>query len=220
MLFLLAADAVLAQGITPFDSSEALHFSRVTREAKQAGYANPVVVGRGSEPMKALFAVLATKKQEGVLLAMLSPGSGATSICELERAATPVDIAVDDVRFLPFLENPALIDAAVLHKPFMLESSGSFETHHLMRRKGKALSACGEFAGSATSWSSKGMGSMGSSRRITVEKLPSEQNLLFRVTTVETTMEQAPGVDTARTLTRNESVKTYELPPKGPFIVR
>ena len=214
--FMFLSATALAQGITPFDSSEALHFARVAREAKKAGYADPVVVGRGSGEMNTLFAVLATSKQAGVLLAMHSPGKGAASIAELERGDNPADLGVTDVRFLRFLDSAALVDAAVLHEPPTLESSRRYETHHLLRRKGKALSACCEFAGNATSSSAKGGQSIGTSSRIAIEKTASGPTLQFRITTVDLSLLQDPGVDTMRTVSRNEIIKNYELPVTGP----
>jgi hypothetical protein len=216
LAFTILSAPTLAQGITPFDSSEALHFARVTREAKKAGYADPVVVGRGSGEMNTLFAVLATSKQTGVLLAMHSPGKGAASIAELERGSSPTDLGVTDVRFLRFLDSASLVDAAVLHEPQMLESSRRFETHHLLRRKGKALSTCCEFAGNATSSSAKNGQSVGTSSRIAIEKIASGPTLQFRITTVDLSLLQDPGVDTMRTVSRNETIKTYELPVTGP----
>ena len=218
--FTLAGTASRAQGISAVDSVEAARFATVLRETARAGYANPVVVARGANELNALFAVLATRAHKGVLLVLLSAGGGAASLAEVESGNTPADIGVRGVSFSPFLGVPDLLDAIVTHEPFMLESSRRFDTHHLLRCSGKMLTACCEFEGAAHSSSSKGMRSSGSTRSVTFEKLPSEKNLLVRVHTVDEETEQADRSAVPKTVSRNETVKDYEMPASGPCRAR
>lgn len=221
----LASGMILAapargQGLSSGDAREAARFDAVVRATMQAGYTNPIVVGHGDSATDALFALLATRSGGGVLIAVLEPtGSTHPQPVEVERAQTPAEIGVRGIRFTVFLGDSGLADLVVSHEPFMLETSRRFETHHLLRRSGTRLESVCDFPGSDGSSTSKGMGSVTSSRHVTVERTPGGDTFRFMVRTVDETTEQAPH-QAAVTTSRRESTREYYLPSTGTCVAR
>jgi hypothetical protein len=217
---MLAAPA-RGQGLSAGDARESARFDAVVRAATQAGYANPLVVGHGDSASDALFALLATRSGGGVLIALLEPTATThAQPVEVERAQTPAGIGVRGIRFTVFLGDSSLTDLVVSHEPFMLETSRRFETHHLLRRSGTLLASVCDFPGSDGSSSSKGMGSITSSRHVTVERTSGGDRSRFLVRTVDETTEQAPHQAAVVTTARRESTREYYLPSTGACVAR
>ena len=212
---MIVAAPAAGQGISGSDPGETARFDAVVRAASRAGYAQPIVVGHGDSATGALFALLATRNGSGVLIALSEPaGTAPAQAAELERDRTPAQLGVRGIQFTVFLGDSDLYDVVVSHEPFMLETSRRFETHHVLRRRGARLESVCEFPGSAGSSSSKGMGSVTSSRRVSVERVAGGATLRFRVKTIDETTErsrQDPPVTTAH----SESSKQYELTATG-----
>jgi hypothetical protein len=209
------------QGLSPTDEREAARFAAMVRAAEQAGYAQPVVVGHGDGAADALFVLLATREGHGVLIAQSEPaGGGRAQPVELERAPEPADLGVRGLRFAAFLGTPGLVDVVVGHEPFTLESSRRFETHHVLRRRGARLEAACEFPGDATSSASKGIGSITSTRRVTVARIAGGPAPGFRVTTTDETAEQANHQATPVSTARRVSSTSYDLPAAGVCVER
>ena len=118
-----------------------------------------------------------------------------------------------DVRFTSFLGARDLFDIEVDHQPFMLETSRTFSTHHVLRRQGDALSAVCDLDGGSSSSYSKGIGSNITTREVTVTRVPGVA-ISFSVRTVAKTV-QRHGRDAAPTIDSTISVKWYEVPAVG-----
>jgi hypothetical protein len=213
---LFLAGAVLATPLhgqrgTP-DSAQS---SRVIAGIRGSGFSRAMVIGHGAGPLDALFALSAVARDaSGVLLVMLEPGGPATHPVVVERARTPADLGVHGVRFSPFLGTRDLIDVEITHQPFMLETSRTFISHHLLRRQGDALSLVCDLDGGSYSSFSKGIGSNTTTREVTITRVPGTA-LIFTVRVVAKIVQQrdrasAPVVDSTI------SVKWYELPVVGP----
>lgn len=211
---LCGASAVRGQTLTPSDAAEGARFAAAVRAAVQGGYAHAVVVGHGEGAMDSLFALTAERGGSGVLIVLAESGTRRTRAAELERARTPADLGLRGIRLEPFLGSSDLVDVVVRHEPFQLETSRSFTTHHLVRRGAAGLEAACEFAGEASSSSSKGIGSVTSTRSVTVEPAAGGPGRRFAVRIVDETTErsrQAPPVVTAHA----DSTIRFELPAAG-----
>jgi hypothetical protein len=222
LTYVLASGMIVAapargQGISAGDQREAARFDVIVRAATQAGYAQPIVVGHGDSTTDALFALLATRNGSGVLIAVSEPtGSAPAQPIELERDRTPAQLGIRGIQFTVFLGDSDLYDLVVNHEPFMLETSRRFETHHVLRRRGTRLESACEFPGSDASSSSKGMGSVSGSRRVTVERVSGGVTLRFLVRTVDETTERSSRQAAPVSTSHSESTKEYELPATGP----
>lgn len=189
--------------------------SRAIAGIRGSGFSRAVVIGHGAGPLDALFALSAVARDEsGVLLVVLEPGGPAAHPVVVERAHTPADLGVHGVRFLPFLGTRDLVDVEVTHQPFMLETSRTFSTHHLLRRQGETLSLVCDLEGGSFSSFSKGIGSNTTTREVTITRVPGTA-MIFTVRVVAKIVQQrdrasAPVVDSTI------SVKWYELPVVGP----
>ena len=212
---MIVAAPATAQGISGSDPGETARFDAVVRAAARAGYSQPIVVGHGDSATDALFALLATRSGNGVLIALSEPrGTAPAQPVELERDRTPAQLGVRGIQFTVFLGDSDLYDIVVSHEPFMLETSRRFDTHHVLRRRGASLESVCEFPGNDVSSSSKGMGSVTSSRRVSVERVAGGAMLSFRVKTIDETTErsrQDPPVTTAH----SESSRQFEFPATG-----
>ena len=213
-LAVAGAVAARGQGLTPTDAKEASRFQAVVRASAQAGYLQPLVVAHGEGATDSLFVLLATREGKGVLIALLEPaGSASVRPAELERDQTPAQLGIRGITFTRFLSASDVYDLVVGHDPFMLEMSRHFETHHVLRRQGTNLDLACEFPGSSTSSASKGIGSIGQTNRVTVERVPGGTPFRFFVKTVEERTEQSGNQ--AATSSRSETTKEYELPSSG-----
>jgi len=212
---LFAAGAALA---TPLHgqrgASDSARSSRVIAGIRGNGFSSAVVIGHGAGPLEGLFALTAVARDEsGVLLVMPEPGGSAAHPVVVERAHTPADLGVHGVRFSPFLGTRDLVDVEVTHQPFMLETSRTFTSHHLLRRQGEALSLVCDLEGGSFSSFSKGIGSNTTTREVTITRVPGAP-LIFTVRVVAKIVQQrdrasAPVIDST------VSVKWYELPVVG-----
>jgi hypothetical protein len=213
---MVAAVPMRGQSISPSDQGEAARFDAIVGAATRAGYTAPTVVGHGTGPTDALFALLATRNDSGVLIALSEPaGSGPAQPAELERDKTPAQLGVRGIQFNGFLGESGVYDVVVDHEPFMLETSRSFETHHVLRRGENGLETACAFPGNDTSSSSKGVGSITGTRRVTVERLSGGATLRFLVRTIDETTEQAPNQAAPVTTAHTESTRQYDLPAAG-----
>ncbi len=211
---LAPATIAMAQGVSPVDQREAARFGAVRQAATRAGYANIVVVGHGEGAHDALFALTATRGDSGALVVVAQRGGRTVRPVELERAATPAALGLRGIDFDTFLGDSSLVDVGVTHEPFMLETSRRFATHHLVRQTAAGLSAVCEFPGEASSSTSKGIGSMRSDRRITVERLAGTGDLRFSDREVNQTTESSRGAAPVTTV-QSDSTRAYILPATG-----
>jgi hypothetical protein len=213
---LLVAGAVLAN---PLDAqrgtSDSARSSRVIVAVANGGYARALVIGHGSGATDALFALSAVARDaSGVLLVALEPGGPASHTVVVERARTPADLGVHGVRFTPFLGTRDLIDVEVTHQPFLLETSRTFTTHHLLRRQGDALTLVCDLDGGSFSSYSKGIGSNTTTREVTITRVPGTA-VIFSVRVVAKITQQRDR-ESVPTVDSTTSVKWYELPVVGP----
>ena len=201
-----------AQGITPLNDQEKQRFETVQHTLEKTGYTAVVPVGHGQGANEALFAMTAMHNGKGVLVIALELNEGNTmSVVEIESDKTPAEIGIHGISFQPFLGENNLVDVVVSHRPFRLEESYSFDSHHVLRKQDAALSLACDFAGASTSSYSKGIGSTTSQRTVTVEKLAGVKNLQFEVKAIqETTRQPAQGKPE-----RSESLQRYELEATG-----
>jgi len=214
-LAMLAGREAVGQTITPDGPAQAARFEAARQAVARAGYTNPAVVGAGTGATAPLLALLGTRENAGALV-VVRIGTGASGPAALETAATPADLSIRGITFGPFLDSAGLFDVVVHHAPFMLETSRTFDTHHLVRQQGGTLQPVCEFAGDASSTASKGIGSIRSTRHVTIDPRPSTpaNSVSFDVTTVDETITQtgnAPPATTART----EAHLTFVLPAGG-----
>lgn len=213
---MIVAAPARGQGISGSDPRETARFDAMVRAAARAGYAQPIVVGHGDSATDALFALLATRNGNGVLIALTEPtGSTPAQPAELERDRTPAQLGIRGIQFTVFLGDSDLYDLVVSHEPFMLETSRRFETHHVLRRRGTRLESVCEFPGNDGSSSSKGMGSVTSARRVSVERVSGGVTLRFLVRTIDETTEQSSNQAARVTTSHSESSKQYDLPATG-----
>jgi len=221
LTYALASGMIVAapahgQGISAGDQREAARFEAIVRAATRAGYAQPIVVGHGDSATDALFALLATRNGSGVLIVLSEPaGSTPAQPVEIEHDQTPAQLGVRGIRFTVFLGDSDLYDVVVNHEPFMLETSHRFETHHVVRRRGTRLESACEFPGDDASSTSKGMGSVSSARRVTVERVSGGVTFAFLVRTTEETTEQSSHQAAPASTTHRESSRQYDLPATG-----
>ena len=213
---MIVATPARGQGISASDQREAARFDAVVRAATKAGYAHPIVVGHGDSATDALFALLATRNGSGVLIALLEP-TGATPAqpIELEHDQTPAQLGIRGIQFTVFLGDSGLYDLVVNREPFMLETSRRFETHHVLRRRGTRLESACEFPGNDGSSSSKGMGSLTSARRVSVERVSGGETFRFVVKTIDETTERSSQQTAPVSTSHQESSKQYDLPATG-----
>jgi hypothetical protein len=213
---LLIAVAALAAPLggqrTTLDSARS---SRVIAGIRTGGYTRAVVIGHGAGSTDAMFVLSAVARDEsGVLLVTLEPGGAATHPVVIERARMPADLGVHGVRIMPFLGSRELVDVEVTHQPFVLETSRTFTTHHLLRRQGEALSLVCDLDGGSSSSFSKGIGSNTTTREVTISRVPGPA-LVFSVRVVARIVAQRDRAS-APTVDSTSSVKWYELPLVGP----
>ena len=214
-LALLTAAPARGQGVSPADPREAARFEAVVRAATRAGYAQPMVVAHGVGDADSLFALLATRGDSGVLIVLREPaGPASAQPVELEHDRTPAQFGIRGIQFNVFLGRAGLTDVVVNHEPLTLEMSRQFETHHVLRRSGATIEPACQFPGSSTTSSSKGIGSVTGTRRVTVSQVSSGGPLRFRVTTVDETTEQS-GRQAATTTAHTETTRQFELPAAG-----
>ncbi|HEY2805668.1 MAG TPA: hypothetical protein VGI92_07420 [Gemmatimonadales bacterium] len=214
---LAVAPAARAQGVSTTDAREATRFAAVVRAASRAGYANAVVVGHGeSAATDSIFALTATRADSGVLILVLQQQSAGAAArpAELERASTPADLGLRGITFASFLGANGIVDVVVNHVPFQLESSRSFETHHLVRRAASGLDAACEFPGQSTSSASKGIGSIQGASRVTITRTGQGLPIEFMVRQVDQTTEQSRGAAPV-TSVQSDSTRRYQLPSSG-----
>jgi hypothetical protein len=196
-------------------TSDSARFSRVIVGIENSGYTRALAINHGSGSTDALFAISAVARDEsGVLLVTLEPGGPASHPVVVERARTPADLGVQRIQFTPFLGTRDLVDVEVTHQPFLLETSRTFTTHHLLRRQGEALSLVCDLEGGSFSSFSKGIGSNTTTRDVTITRVPGTA-LVFSVRVVAKIVQQR-NRESAATVDSTTSVKWYELPVVGP----
>jgi hypothetical protein len=223
MLLVLIRTVAGAQGMSPLNDAEKTRFERVTHAVEKAGYKAPMIVGHGQGTTGSLFVLLATRGDSGVLVVTADPGPMAVAKpIVLERDRDPAQLGVRGVRFDSFLGATGLFDVEVQHEPFQLESSRRFSTHHIVRG-GKAglVNAC-EFGGDMSSSASKGIGSITSTRRVTIAKAKDARPLTFDVMIftfdvkfIDETIERRNRETVPTVTAHNESRTRYELPESG-----
>jgi hypothetical protein len=210
---------VRAQIITPADAKEAARFAAVAKAVAKAGYANPGIVAHGSGTADSLFALLATSGGKGVLVVVAEPAaSAAVAPLVLETDRTPADIGVHGVTFTPsFLGASELVDIDVAHRPFRLETSSAFDTHHVVRRGRSTITPACDFAGGAQSSTSKGIGSVNTVRTTAIERVSSAAGMVtFDVKYADEVQRRQTNDATAPVeRTTTTSRKRYELPTAG-----
>lgn len=205
--------ALHGQGLSPNDAREGARFARVASAVSNAGFRNPVVVGHGTGQGDALFTLLATRRDTGVLVAVLDPGSATARPVLLEHAHTPADLGVRGVQFTRFLGTRDLYDVEINHQPFTLETSHTFSTHHILRLQGDALVLVCDLDGGSSSSYSKGIGSNTTTRDVTIARLPGAA-VVFSVRVTAKTVQRRGG-EVATATDSSENVKWYEIPPVG-----
>jgi hypothetical protein len=196
-------------------AADSARLSRVIAGVRSAGYARAALIGHGAGTADALFVLSAAARGgSGVLLVTVEPGGSGVHPVVLERARTPADLGVHDVRFTSFLGTRDLFDVEVRHQPFMLETNRTFSTHHVLRRQGDALSAVCDLDGGSSSSYSKGIGSNTTTREVTITRVPGTV-INFSVRMVAKTV-QRHDRDAAPTIDSTISVRWYEVPVVGP----
>jgi hypothetical protein len=108
----------------------------------------------------------------------------------VETDSTPANIGVHGIRFERFLNDAALVDVVVGHRPFLLESTSEFERHHVLRVKGTTIEAACDFDGNSRSGSAKGARSVYSAGTVTIKMVSGGGTLVFDVKKVEETTER------------------------------
>ena len=212
----LGASAAAGQAISANDAREAARFTRVVQRVNGGGYSDAVVVGHGAGAADAFFVLTATTRGDsGVLIATVELTDAMAYPVVLERGKTPADIGLGGVEIAPFLGSRDLFDIEVSHRPFMLETSRTFATHHIVQRAGEALASKCDVDGSASASTStsKGIGSMTSGRYVTIDPVPG-QPMLFMVTVIEKTT-RPQDREPATTYDSTQSTRRYELQPTG-----
>ncbi len=123
------------------------------------------LVGHGEAELDGWFLAYATRSDSGVLLVAVEPELRSLV---LERAKAAADIGLNGYRLFPFLGMKDVYDVEVLHHPFMLETTQTFSTHHIVRRTGLVLEQMCEFRGDSRAESSKGIGPRESFETVTI----------------------------------------------------
>jgi hypothetical protein len=211
-LTFLAVSVAAAQGVSPDGPQQAARFDAVTHTVTKAGYTAPHVIGSTSDTTGAVFIVLAARGGKGSLLAVVEPDG---TPVEIETGENPAAMGVSGVHFEPFLGAVGVMDVVVGHKLHQLETSSTFERHHILRRRGKVLTGACNFDGSSTSSTAKGPRSVTSTRTVSIEKVMTQGGpFLFDVKSVEETSERTDS-GPSTSLGRHDSAKRYDLPMSG-----
>ncbi len=119
------------------------------------------------------------------------------------------------IEFGAFLQRSDYLDVVVNHEPFMLETSRRFESHHVLRHHGASLEPACQFDGNATSSSSKGIGSMTSTRRVTAAPVGTGTPFRFDVATIDETTESSGPRAAPAVTSHTQAVAHYEVPATG-----
>ena len=212
---LVVAAAVCAGPLTGQSSpSDSAVLGRIARRLLESGFSRPLLVARGAGPTAAVYALTALARGDsGVLLLALDAGSAGSRPIVSERAATRADLGIRSVEIGAFLGTRNLLDVAVLHQPFLLETSRTFLTHHVIRQQAETLTGVCDLEGGSSSSYSKGIGSNTATRDVAIARVPGSA-VRFSVRVTTKTIDRPSG-DARSSVDSSTSVRWYEIPPVG-----
>lgn len=212
---LVVTAAAMAGPLTGQSSpSDSAVMGRITRRLLESGFSHPRLFANGAGLSATVYAVTASARGDsGVLLVTLDQGSAASRPIVVERAATPADLGIRSVEIGTFLATRNLLDITVLHQPFMLETSRTFTTHHVIRQQAETLTGVCDLEGGSSSSYSKGIGSHLSTRDVAIARLPGSA-VRFSVRITAKTVDRQDGNSAAK-VDSTTTVRWYEIPPVG-----